>query len=401
MAAVVFGGWLGVIVSLGQNAGSFQAPTSSQSPATKPDESPAQPSSNGKVLFSRSLDDEKAADAAKADPTAIQNSAITNALQATDEERNALTFVAYDLDVRLVPRQESLAVRAHIVVRNDGEKPLQRLALQLSSTLKWEQIRALGVGLKFAQHPLDSDADHTGSINEAVVSLPKEVAPKEQLSLDVLYSGQVPLSGERLERIGAPNAVAEKSDWDRVAVDFVALRGFGNVVWYPVSAPPVLLGDGAKLFAEMGRQKFRQQQATMKTAVTAEYTAEMPTPNLAILNGHVVPVFETAAPENSYPGVVTATLPETKLGFAAPSLFLLARQKVQGNGVQIFAAPEDLSSAESVVTGVNVVSPLVQQWLGPKPKSPLYGRRSSRGQRRRGGRARCVFHGVQSGTRSP
>ena len=121
-------------------------------------------------------------------------------------------------------------MRARITVRNDGDQPLQRVALQLSSTLKWERIKIDGADAKFAQHPLDSDADHTGLVNEAVVTLPRPLAPKEELKLEVFYSGLVALSAERLERIGAPNLGAERSDWDRVSPDFIGLRGFGNVV---------------------------------------------------------------------------------------------------------------------------------------------------------------------------
>jgi hypothetical protein len=62
-------------------------------------------------------------------------------LQATAQERDSLTFLAYDLDVHLIPRQESLAARARMTVRNDGDQPLKRIALQLSSTLKWERSR--------------------------------------------------------------------------------------------------------------------------------------------------------------------------------------------------------------------------------------------------------------------
>jgi len=201
--------------------------------------------------------------------------------------------------------------------------------------------------------------------------LPRELGPKEELKLEVFYSGQLSLNAERLERIGAPDLAAEKSDWDRVSVDFIGLRGFGNVIWYPVSARPVMLGDGAKLFAEIGRQKYRQQQARVSMRVTSEYSADAAPPNLAVLDGRVVPVVQTAAPENSYPGVVTASLPETVLGFATPSLFLLNRQKVDGNEVQVFAATEDLGSAQNYVAAVNLVRPIVQQWLGTTPKLPL------------------------------
>jgi hypothetical protein len=380
MAAVVLGGCVGSCGLYGQDGSSTQAPPSQQVPAQQPVQpAPGQPDAaaqpphgNGKVLFSRSDDDSATA---KPDSAAQPATVDTAALQATLQERDSLTFLAYDLDVRLLPRQESLAVRAQITVRNDGEQPLKRIALQLSSTLKWERIKLKDgtgdVDAKFAQHPVDSDADHTGTVNEAVITLPRALAPKEELKLELFYSGLISLSGERLERIGAPNINAERSDWDRVSTDFIGLRGFGNVVWYPVSAPPVMLGDGAKLFTEIGRQKRRQQQAQVKMTVTAEYTADSPAPNLAVLNGQVVPVVQTAAPENSYPGVVTATLPPTTLGFATLSLFLLDRQKVESSGVQIYAAPEDATSAQDYVAAVRTVTPVVQRWLGAKPKSAL------------------------------
>jgi hypothetical protein len=374
MAAVVLGGWLGTCSLQAQDGSSSPTSPGQQSSApqstAKPDAAaPPAPQGNGKILFSRSDDDTTAP--AKPDSSGKQMSGGTAGLEATLEERNALTFLAYDLDVHLIPRQESLAVRARMTVRNDGDKPLTRIALQLSSTLKWERIKAGEADAKFAQHPLDSDADHTGTVNEALVTLPRPLAPKEELKLEVFYGGLVTLSGERLERIGAPNISAERSDWDRVSADFVGLRGFGNVVWYPVGAPPVLLGDGAKLFTEIGRQKQRQQQARVSMTVTSEYSADAAPPNLAVLDGQIIPVTQTAAPENSYPGVVTATLPPTVLGFSTPSLFLLNRQKVDADELRIFAAPEDVAGAQGYGTAVHIVTPLVQQWLGAKPKSPL------------------------------
>jgi hypothetical protein len=380
-AGLVFlGGWLGTC-SLQAQDGSSQQPasapqtsgqqTSSQELGPKPeDAAPAATQGNGKVLFSRSDEDDGSA-AVKAAAAVQPRSTDAAGHQLSARERDSLTFLAYELDVRLIPRQESLAVRAWITVRNDGDRPLTRIALQLSSTLKWERIRIGDGDAKFAQRPLDSDADHTGTVNEAVVTLPRPLAPKDELNLEVFYSGLAALSGERLERIGAPNISAERSDWDRVSADFIGLRGFGNVVWYPVSAPPVLLGDGAKLFAEIGRQKERQQQARVSMTVTAEYSADAAPPNLAVLDGQVIPVVQTAAPENSYPGVVTATLSPTVLGFATPSLFLLNRQKVDDGDLQIYAAAEDLASAQSYVTAVHVVTPMVQRWLGTKPKSSL------------------------------
>ena len=36
--------------------------------------------------------------------------------------------------------------------------------------------------------------------------------------------------------------------WDAVASDGTAVRGFGNVLWYPVASRPVFLGDGVHQF---------------------------------------------------------------------------------------------------------------------------------------------------------
>jgi hypothetical protein len=375
-AAAVLSGWLGISSSFAQNTKPNATPPAQATPSAKPDASPSNPSADqdappsgtGKVLFSRSIDDENTAakPAGRASP-APPASSPTAGLEATPEERGSLTFLAYDLDVRLIPRQESLAVRARFTVRNDGDRPLKRIALQLSSTLKWEQIRREGASLVFAQHLVDSDADHTGAVNEAIVTLPRELAPKQELHLETLYSGLVSLSAERLERIGAPTLAGERSDWDQVSPDFIGLRGFGNVVWYPTSAPVAMLGDGAKLFAEIGRQRLRQQQARVAISITSEFTADGLAPNLAVLDGHIVPVVQTAAPQNAFPGIVTATLPPTILGFSTPSFFLLTREKVEGNGVRIYPAFADLDSTPSITTAVNVVSPLIQQWLGARP----------------------------------
>jgi len=370
LAAVVLGGWFSIPGLIAQNASPSSPP-----PAAKPDASQSNPppesapSGTGKVLFSRSTDGDMSA--GKPEDTQQPASSATAGLQATTEERNSLTFLSYDLDVRLIPRQESLVTQVRFTVRNDGDQPLKRIALQLSSTLKWEQVRANSANLVFAQHRVDNDADHTGAVTEAIVTLPGELRPKQELKLEALYSGQISLNAERLERIGAPTPSGEKSDWDQVSADFIGLRGFGNVVWYPVSTPIAMLGEGNRLFAEIGRQKLRQQQARIAITVTSEFTADTLAPNLAILNGQVVPVVQTAAPENSYPGVVTATLPSTVLGFSTPSLFLLNRQRVEGNGVQVYAAGDDLDSAKSILTAVNIVTPLVQQWLGAKSNAQL------------------------------
>ena len=163
-----------------------------------------------------------------------------------------------------ISRREStsLTVRARIELRNDGEQPLKVIPLQISSSLHFEDVSLDGKRLVFGQQVLNSDVDHTGQLNEAVVELPSPLAPKATLKLETVYSGPIEIDAKRLIQLGTPDDVAERSDWDRISEDFTGLRGFGNSVWYPVSSSPALLGDGAKLFAEIGAQKLRQSEAS-------------------------------------------------------------------------------------------------------------------------------------------
>ena len=148
-----------------------------------------------------------------------------------------------------------------------------------------------------------------------------------------------------MEQIGTPADVAEASDWDRVADEFVGLRGFGNVAWYPVASVPVALGDGAKFFSEAAEERQRQSQAMVTMKVTEEFFGEAP--NLAVLDGETLTVTPTTQPAASVPGIVTCTLPPTRLGFSSPSLFLLTRSRQDGNGVAVFARTEDVANAQA------------------------------------------------------
>jgi hypothetical protein len=313
-------------------------------------------------------------------------------IKATDAERAAITFVAYDLDVRLVPAQQSIAVRALLKVRNDSEQPIVHLPLQISSSLEWETVRIGGDGApareaQFGLRTINSDVDHTGQLREAIVVLPQPLAPGKVIALDVIYRGVIELTGKRLEAIGTPADTAERSDWDRISPEFTGLRGFGNVAWYPGSSPPVLLGDGAKFFTEAGQQKQRQMSATVQMKVSIEYLRVAP--NLAVLDGR--PVVITAADANRPPDVpaeasgdipliATCSLPPTLLGFASPSIFIAnsieqtdLRSVVGsgGPGLNAYLRKGDELNIDPYLDAMAKVTPLLQQWLGTVQKSPL------------------------------
>jgi hypothetical protein len=312
------------------------------------------------VVFSRS--DTDATTSAKASPA-------RTAASVSDAERQAITFLSYDLDVHLQPRDHAMAIRARVQLRNDSATPLARLALQISSSLRWTHVRVADVPAAFSQQVVNSDIDHTGALREAVIPLAQPLAPQQTLSLDLTYEGTAALSATRLEQIGTPADVAEASDWDRVSEEFVGLRGLGNVAWYPLASVPVALGDGAKFFTEAAAGRQRQSQATVAMRVTEEFFGEAP--NLAVLDGETLLLTPTSMPAASVPGIVTCTFPPTRLGFASPSLFLLTRTARSGSGIQVFARTEDVANAGAYMAAAALVAPLINRWLGTEPRGPL------------------------------
>jgi hypothetical protein len=347
--------WLAAVAAvLSTCAGAQQAAPAGAVPA----EVPAAPP--GKVILSRSVEDA---------PTPAKPSMVQAGAPATDAERQAITFLAYDLDVHLRPREHAMAVRARIQLRNDSSNPLGRLALQISSSLQWTSVHVGDTTAAFSQQLISSDIDHTGSLREAVIPLAQPLAPQQSITVDVTYEGDAGLSATRLEQIGTPDDVAEASDWDRVADEFVGLRGFGNVAWYPVASVPVKLGDGAKFFTVAALERQRQSQATVTMRVTEEFFGEAP--NLVVLDGTTLAVTPTSLPTTTVPGIVTCTLPPTRLGFASPSLFLLARTAQKGSGVDVFARTDDVANAQAYMTAATLVTPLIHRWLGTEARGPL------------------------------
>ena len=148
------------------------------------------------------------------------------------------------------------------------------------------------------------------------------------------------------------------------------MRGFGDVAWYPVASVPVKLGDGDRLFEEIGRVKLRQAVATVSIRVTDEAKGDVP--DVAILNGTVVPLTVAAGTEQAnIPSLVSCSLPAAPLGFQTLSLFLTKRDRKGGNGTEVYVRPEDSAIAGTYLSAVSIVTPLVRTWLGDQPKRPL------------------------------
>ncbi|MGD0347007.1 MAG: hypothetical protein ABSA85_09630 [Terracidiphilus sp.] len=329
---------------------------------------------HGTVIFSRSTD-ENGQTTTTVGPGATQaapSGQSVDAPTASDAEREAITFTDFNMDVHLRAAEHEIAVRALITVRNDSKAPLAHIPLQISSSLHWERIRVAAHDALYTIATLNSDTDHTGQLHEAAVKLAAPLAPGATLQLDVTYSGTIPQSAQRLLAIGTPEDVAPHSDWDSIDTDFTGLRGFGNVVWYPASAVPVILGDGARVFDEMGEHKLRMAGAHFFLHLTVEFPHGH-APTVALINGHSVPLSITEPPNggDEISGVATATLDSATLGFETPSLFAAVRAEHHATNTTLWTLPADEDAIDEWAAAASKVTPFLQGWLGQAPRSQL------------------------------
>jgi hypothetical protein len=359
-----------------------------QEPAATPE--PQQP--HGEVLFQSHGDPPPSPPEEKR----TQPRLTPDGPEFTDTERSAVSVDAYDLDARMKPATSHLSMRAGITVRNRGAMPLGRIALQISSALTWESVSLMTettpTKLEFSQHFIDTDVDHTGRAIEVIVTLPAALAPGASVRLDVFYSGAIVQDGTRLTRIGAAAGEAADTDWDAIAAKGgldTALRGFGNVLWYPVTAPQLFLGDGAKLFQAIAATRMAEQDASIHLRLAVEYAGEPPVaayfcgrrqPLVAIADDPNVPVAAGS-------GIATAEFAAEPLGPRLPSLFVVDRAEeliaplppVNSPGAPMLAVettddaalPGPAAELNKLAESAQSIAPLLQVWFGARPLSTL------------------------------
>jgi len=410
---------VGLAMFVGMSAAAAQ---STAAPTTTTPSAEQLPPPQGTVLFERHAEPDTASPDATTPgaptPAAtkdVEQAAPKNAPtgpELTDVERAALTITAYDLDAHLKPSAAGLQMRARVKVRNDGTMPLTRVALQISSTLTWESASlvsssgAAAQKLPLAQHLLETDADHTGKANEAIVSLPSALAPGASVTLDMLYSGMIAASGARLEAIGTPPAAASDADWDTVAALpnglLTALRGLGTVLWYPVAAPQLFLGDGAALFQFISETRRREASAVVHLRVAVEYDGEPPAAAYFCGRRRAMTAIsdDVNSPVAAGHGIATAEFAAEPLGFRPMSLFVVAypehliapapasaaastsssssSEPVAASTLVVDSGPpllavetDDDGSLKRLADSAESVAPLLQHWFGARPLSAL------------------------------
>ena len=280
-------------------------------------------------------------------------------------DREAFTFTNYDLNVRVEPEQQRLGVRGKLALRNDSSIPQKDIALQISSTLDWRSIRLAGKPVQFVTHGYTSDIDHTGELSEAIVTLPDEVPSKGQIELEVGYEGVIALDATRLTRIGVPEDKARHTDWDQISKTFTAVRGIGNVAWYPVAAESANLSEGNSVFEAIGRWKLRELNSNVKINLCFSVSKSDALP-VIVMNNPTPTGFAGGSIRGNPKGDANACgehiyLP---LGETVPLFAAANYSKQERSGISFHYFREHKSGIDNFALAADLATPLVTEWFG-------------------------------------
>ena len=278
-------------------------------------------------------------------------------------DREAFSFTRYDLNVRVEPGQQRLGVRGKITLRNDSRTPQKIAVLQISSSLNWRSIQAGEKPLQFVAQPYTSDIDHTGELSEAVVTLPEAVAPQATIALEIGYEGVIVLDPTRLTRIGAPEAAARSADWDQISTKFTAVRGAGNVAWYPIASEAGNLSEGNSEFDAVRRWRTRETASTMHLEIVVPSEDENERPEL-LVNAQTCPT----ALEVGHEFVADCSFPA--LGLVAPTFVMADYEVADRADIAVHYLHGHDVAAAAYADAAEKVTPLITDWFGsPRSKA--------------------------------
>jgi hypothetical protein len=277
-------------------------------------------------------------------------------------DREAFSITNYDLKLQIDRDQHRLGVRGTITLRNDSSTPQTLAVLQISSSLNWRAIRVRDQAVQYLTQPYTSDIDHTGGLSEAIVTLPKAVAPKATIDLDIAYEGVILLDATRLTRIGTPQDVAQHADWDQIGPGFTALRGAGYVAWYPIATEAANLSEGDSLSEVLGRWKAREARSKIHLKVGLSFVGN--TEPSILFNGLTCP---TAAIERTgLAGLLNAECNTQGLRLDAPALVIAPYVVKESRAVEIRFLPNHDDAASRFVEAAEQTAPFISNWFGPQ-----------------------------------
>jgi len=273
-------------------------------------------------------------------------------------DREAFTFTKYDLEVRVEADQQRLAVRGKVTLRNDASTPQKNLSLQISSSLSWRSIQIDNKPIEFISQSYTSDIDHTGSLSEAIVTLPQELSAGGKVELQIGYEGTIPLNTTRLTRIGVPDDVARKSDWDRIDGSFTAVRGIGFVTWYPVAMNVANLSENNNVAEIVSHWQTQETQAEMNLKLRYSGVGN---PQSLLCNGNETNQQNEELDRTFSVSVDCSFAP---LGLTVPSFVADQYERITGHLADIYAAPEHRSLGIDFTSAAENVTGFVHDWFG-------------------------------------
>ncbi len=313
---------------------------------------------------------------------------ITSALSI---DRQAFTITRYRLDVSVDRKSQVMAVTGRLVLRNDSKSPQDHAALQISSSLQWngistdnklEDCNCVGFPgdrkLEWIGDNYTSDIDHTGSLSEAIITLPKAVPPAASIALDVQYGGTITPDATRLTRVGTPADMAARSDWDNISDNFTTVRGLGYVVWYPVAIGAVSMSDGNAVFDAIAQWKARHRKTEFfaYVGVVVDTQPEQPCAlsNLPTSATWRVGVGASpqrpAEPQPGAPYTFGMTLQTHELDDTVPTIAILPDcTTLSRPTVAIVATAAHSDLAKNYALAAEANDPLLHDWLG-EPREP-------------------------------
>jgi hypothetical protein len=285
-----------------------------------------------------------------------------SALNVFALDREAFTFTDYDLNVRIEPEQQRLAVRGKITLRNDSPTPQKIVVLQISSSLDWRSIRAGEKPLQYVTQPYASDIDHTGALSEAIVTLPQALPTKGTIDLDIAYDGTIPLDSTRLTRIGSPETAANSADWDQISAKFTAIRGVGYVAWYPLGTGGASLSDGDSLFEALDTWKRREAGAKMH--IRLELTESDSGLPRVLFNEVDCP--KGAIEQMGEAQLFVADCAPQQLRLDVPTLIVADYLELERPDIEVLYVQGHDASATGFVDAAEKVAPFITEWFGPR-----------------------------------
>jgi len=287
-------------------------------------------------------------------------------------DREAFAITRYQLDMQIDRSSHVMAVTGRLTLRNDSNKPQKFVTLQVSSSLAWNGVALDGRPLQWLGDNFTSDIDHTGSLSEAIVTLPKEAAPATTMTLDVQYGGTITQDATRLKRMGAPEDVAARNDWDEISELFTAVRGLGYVVWYPVAIEAVSLSEGNAVFDAIARWKHRHDRSEFGARIVVTEPAS-PTSLCIAVHPAGSGCGEVREFRKAESGVKVKELSNALhvdgLGEAVPTFAIGSYSELARPTLTVLHNPDHSSLARDYALAAEANDPLLSEWL-PEAAQP-------------------------------